>query len=179
MAILLPLADYREILNSDPDWTEHVVADGIYDSQFDVDDMPQINFSLWEPEHRQAQLERINRVAEYVLSPCIVDNFNDHEDRREWRHGLERKYPWFYDFYENNALRIGFVFLEMVPKPLMKGYIGMDSQHVVFAGHSLASVVGRYKQNSTPSYGNIAHIQYFAHNLLSILSSQTPNPVRL
>ena len=175
----MPIDEYQTILNDDQDWRKHVSQDGIQASPYTVYNIPQINFQLWNSDKRHIQMERINGLADYILSPCIVDDFTDQDARKFWRLGLEGRYPWFHDFLENNVFYRDTEVIVGLSEGLMEGYNGRDKQHVINANYYLRQASERFGHSITPDVRNAQRIQMLALNVLEIISGAIVNPIHL
>jgi len=69
-----------------------------------------ISLKLWKRDNRKNVEEVIQLLQEYLGMYYIVDDFENHSERRRWRASMKQKYDWFYDLYQGkNALGGNFV----------------------------------------------------------------------
>lgn len=66
-----------------------------------------IDYTAFNP-NAQPNIKRIiNLLNNYLKAPCIVDDFQDHRERRVWREEMRQQYGEdFQTYYNQNSLRI-------------------------------------------------------------------------
>lgn len=87
------------ILKKDPHIVEIVPGE--------VVEFTRIDSSGFNDDKEDAQYLVENCLEKFVASPCIVDNFENHSQRREWIPQMCQTYgKEVYQFYNSNCLRV-------------------------------------------------------------------------
>jgi hypothetical protein len=101
--------------------------------------IPAVDLSLWFIRGRNASRRYLSSLANYLNSGYVEDDFTDHEERREWRSQMQKKYPEFHDFYSRNPLRNNRINIAVESaRMLNRDYVGTDKGGVLTLSEQIA-----------------------------------------
>ena len=88
---------------------------------------PEIDFSMWYSRDRESARKYTGKLIDYLNSPYVEDDFDDHNVRRDWRKQMAKKYPWFHGFYSKNPFRNNRINIAIESvRTLRLGYLGTN-----------------------------------------------------
>ncbi|MBI2522858.1 hypothetical protein HYW19_00550 [Candidatus Woesearchaeota archaeon] len=145
--------------------------------EWNLPSLDEIGYSLWvDIGPRRLALERLYKL---LNGPYIEDNLENHELRRRWRTQMEEKYPWFYSYYVDNALRVNTMVqvVQSAMRLLKRGYKGLrreEFEALAQAAHQKTEeAASNYDSKSIYEKINAARqVKYAVYNVIMFLYNQ-------